>query len=214
QTVRDFLARWGVTLQQGQVIDVGRNVGSDPKIPLLQKGQYNTENLPELVGVLDTTFYPGLGALVPSREKMDNIGLAGLAVTSSLSWLVADPTQTTPQPSDTIGPFTVAVAVKAAGPLDGQPDPGATEAATLVVFADSDFATNKYFYAFSNGDFLLNAVNWLAGDISLVSIRPKPVAFRELVLTRTERDFIRYSTWLLLPLAMLSVAGLAWWRRR
>ncbi|MDP3063874.1 MAG: GldG family protein, partial [Chloroflexota bacterium] len=46
QTVRDFLARWGVTLQQGQVIDVGRNVGSDPKIPLLQKGQYNTENLP------------------------------------------------------------------------------------------------------------------------------------------------------------------------
>ena len=54
----------------------------------------------------------------------------------------------------------------------------------------------------------------LQGDVELISIRPKPFAFRELVVTKGELGFIRYTSWLLLPLAVAILGGIAWWRRR
>ena len=85
---------------------------------------------------------------------------------------------------------------------------------TLVVFGDSDFAANSFAAYSTNLDFFLNSVNFATEDFGLISIRPKPFAFRELVVTSQEFDFIRFSSWFLLP----SVIGLAsvvvWWRRR
>ena len=86
--------------------------------------------------------------------------------------------------------------------------------ASFIVFGDSDFATNRYFYSSSNSDFFLNSVNWLVGDIALANIRPKPIASRELVLTRNQFDFMRYSSWFLLPVLMALMGGFVWWRRR
>jgi ABC-type uncharacterized transport system involved in gliding motility auxiliary subunit len=84
----------------------------------------------------------------------------------------------------------------------------------LVIYGDSDFATNRYFYTSSNSDLFLNSVNWLVGDEDLTSIRPKPVAPRTLVVTSTERNFIRYTSWFLLPALMAVAGGYVWWRRR
>jgi len=83
----------------------------------------------------------------------------------------------------------------------------------MLSFGDVDFATNEFFYAYSNSDFLLNAVNWLAGDYNLISIRPKPVVFRELITTKQEFDFIRYSSLFLVPAAILFLGAVVWWRR-
>jgi ABC-type uncharacterized transport system involved in gliding motility auxiliary subunit len=216
ESFRKLLERWGVTVREGQVIDLGSSVAGDPKTPLLSRYQY-TPFLPQLTGVLDVTFFPGLAALAPSQEELpDTIALAQLALTTRKSWLIKDPERTTPEEGDEQGPFTPAVAVRAIAPIGEEPpeNPEEIKEAALVIFGDSDFATNKYFYAYMNGDFLLNAVNWLTGDVALISIRPKPFAFRELVLTRRELDFIRYSSWFLLPIAMILAGGLAWWRRR
>jgi ABC-type uncharacterized transport system involved in gliding motility auxiliary subunit len=88
------------------------------------------------------------------------------------------------------------------------------EVTTFIVLGDSDFASNRFFSAYSNADLFLNSVNWLAKDYSLISIRPKPYAFRELVVLPYEFDIIRYSSWFLLPAVVALLGLLIWWRRR
>ena len=84
----------------------------------------------------------------------------------------------------------------------------------IIVYGDSDFASNQFYYALSNSDLFLNSVGWLAQKYDLISIRAKPVAFRQLVIDQREFDFIRYSSWFLMPTGIALLAGIAWWRRR
>ena len=75
-----------------------------------------------------------------------------------------------------------------AKPGDAQgPDPPtlagrAQKEARLAVFGDSDFAANHYFNLSGNGNFFLNAVNWLTEEADLISIQPKTSSPRTLQL--------------------------------
>ena len=84
----------------------------------------------------------------------------------------------------------------------------------LVVFGDSDFASNDFFTSRDNGDLFLNAVNYVTDDIELISIRPKIRVGRSLVLTSNQRDFVRWSSWLLPPTLLMLMGVWVWWRRR
>ena len=120
-----------------------------------------------------------------------------------------------PTDDDEAGPFYIGLAVRpSVQVLQELQDPSQSEGPFIVAIGDSDFASNTNFYQGSNSDFFLNAVNWLAGDVSLVEIRPKPFQFRRLVLDEDQRDFVQYSSYLLLPVAMVLMAAVVWWRRR
>ena len=241
QGFRDFLARWGIVVGDGHIVDTQRSLGDDNEVTVIARDQY-IDVIPEplnsilgisrLTGRLDTTYFPGLTPLKPAEEgvvffpaepaeegeeeELATVFGTALAVTSTESWLIKDTTRNKPQPGDLKGFFFPAVAVKAIAPLDGEPPSSLADVktASIIVFGDSDFATNRYFYTSSNSDFFLNSINWLVGDVALADIRPKPIAFRELVVTRNEFDFMRYSGWLLLPALMILLGGVAWWRRR
>ena len=238
---REFLARWGIVVGDGHIVDQQRSLGDNNEITVLGNDQYfNT--LPEpfsflgirqLTSRLEATYYPGVTALEPAegvaffppkteeeddqeQEKTPTIFGTALGMTSGESWLIEDLTRSEPRDGDRKGFFFPAVAVKAIAPL-GEELPSSladVRTASFIVFGDSDFATNRYFYSSSNSDFFLNSVNWLVGDIALANIRPKPIASRELVLTRNQFDFMRYSSWFLLPVLMALMGGFVWWRRR
>ena len=121
------------------------------------------------------------------------------------------------QGEDIPGPLPVAIAIEAIAELNQAPqvDPdGAFIVTSIVVIGDSDFGSNNFFSSAKNGDLLANSVNWLARDFELISTRPKTRVFRELVLTQTERDFIRWTGWLLMPVLIGSIGVATWWRRR
>ena len=244
QSFRDFLARWGIVVGDGHIVDKQRSLGDKNEITVLSGGQYftvlpepfNTLGISELTARLDATYYPGVTSLEPAEEGVlffptslveeeaqvveeegnPTIFGTALAVTSGESWLIKDPTRSEPNEEDRKDFFFPAVAVKAIAPV-GEELPSRLadlRTASIIIFGDSDFASNRYFYSSSNSDFFLNSVNWLVGDIALADIRPKPFASRELALTRNEFNFMRYSGWLLLPFLMALVGGFAWWRRR
>ena len=214
----------------GNVVDVGSSLTNDPRTPILQRSQYITsenvaptnfprENPVTITRDLDVTFYPSAVALIPVAEEMPaSLRVTDLALTTLHSWVTPDPIDNTFDPDrDTLGPHGLALAVEAIAPLtiDGISELVGSEGdvTRLMIFGDVDFATNEFFYAYSNSDFLLNAVNWLAGDYNLISIRPKPIVFRELITTRQEFDFIRYSSLFLVPAAILFLGAVVWWRR-
>ena len=253
-TFREFLARWGVQIGDGHIVDPARAIGDRNEITYLTREQY-LQSIPDPLGSLmpqihpalrslslhsittpldNPTYYPGMTALAPVNdprvlffplpvsneediplEELPTIFGTALAITSPASWMTQDP-EGGLRPGDPLGPFYPAVAMKAFGPLDQETPPLTTASVpgSIVVFGDSDFATNPWFYTPDNSDMMLNSVNWLVGDTALISIRAKPFAPRVLELLPNEFDFMRYSSWFLLPAIMAVAGGYVWWRRR
>jgi ABC-type uncharacterized transport system involved in gliding motility auxiliary subunit len=135
---------------------------------------------------------------------------------------------------DTAGPVPVGVAVAARAPapepahdeleLDVEPEAGAEESATasapesakwrLVVFGDSDFATNGQLANVGNPTLVANAFNWLLERENLLGIGPKKPEQVRLSLTPGQVTAVWLGT--LLGMPALAVAGgvAVWWRRR
>ncbi len=190
----------------------------------------------QLTGLLDTTYYPGVTSVSPAEEgalffpdivmeqepeeeeRTPTVFGTALGFTSPDSWLIKEPTRNEPDESagDVRDIYYPGVVVRAVGRVDEPPPENvvSVRTASLVVFGDSDFASNQHFFSFDNSDLFLNSVNWLVGDTPLASIRPKPSPFRPLVLTKNEFNFMRYSSWLLLPILMAVSGAFVWYRRR
>ena len=96
-------------------------------------------------------------------------------------------------------------------PVDGLAD---SDISLILTYGDADFVANSSVGRGGGLDMFVNSTNFLVGDYSLVSIRPKAFAYREFNLDRNEYDFVRFSSWLFLPGIMALAAGLVWWLRR
>ena len=219
--------KWGVDMPEGTIVDVVSSVSSDPRSPIVRRGDYNPDS--PITEPLDDTFFTGASAIqdviirapegLPPNPDEINITLTPLAITSMFSCVTTERDLSNCSGEDDLyGPHAIAMAIEAVAPV-GEEAPAVglgeeVQKTSMVIFGDSDFASNKYYFALSNSDLFLNSVDWLAQKYDLISIRSKPEAFRELVIDQKEFDFIRYSSWFLLPTGIMLLAGIAWWRRR
>lgn len=222
-----LLNKWGVDLPQGTIVDTESSTTSDPRSPIVRRSAYDPNHL--ITRPLDDTFFTGATGIVdiikrapaglPPNPDERNITLTPLATTSFFSCITIEKDLSDCSGKDDIfGPHPIAMTIEAVAPV-GEAPPEANpvtevKVASMVVFGDSDFVSNKYYYALNNSDFFLNAVDWLAQKYNLISIRSKPQAFRHLIIDKREFDFIRYSSWFLLPAGIVMLAGISWWRRR
>jgi ABC-type uncharacterized transport system involved in gliding motility auxiliary subunit len=108
-------------------------------------------------------------------------------------------------PQDVAGPVPLGVAVE--GTRGGKK-------MRIVVFGDSDFATNQLIQANSpNGILLSNALNWLVERETLLAIPPRKTEQVRLNLTK-EQSWTIYGVSLLLLPALAAIAGIVVWSRR
>ena len=215
----DIISQWGVTLGGTSIADAVSNVGGEQLTPLVQRtnGQFppGVGNAAFITEEVDVAFFPevtSVDLVMPQEEFPPFITLSPLAMSTPASWLETDVDDVSYSPGiDRTGPFFIATILEASGTVD---ESERHTLAKLVIFGDSDFARNKFFFSSQNADLLLNSINWLAEDFELISIRPKLVPFRELVVNTRERDFIKWSSWFLPPAFMIVLGGVVWWRRR
>ena len=215
QTFRDIIANWAMVLGNGSIVDPGRSLATDTRTPLISPSQYLPFPITEVLE--SPSLFPGVTSVdiaIDPDDLPQGILFVPLAFTSEISWLEMDPeSDSFDGDVDIPGPLLVASAVMANQPLREGAEPSA-DLTKLVVFGDSDFATNFFYSYNSNADFLLNSVNWLTEDVNLISIRPKPFAIRQLFITQRERNFIKWSSWLLIPGIVGMLGVVTWWRRR
>jgi ABC-type uncharacterized transport system involved in gliding motility auxiliary subunit len=146
--------------------------------------------------------------------------------------LRASPTPTTqagatPQASPT--PTTQAGATPQASPtpsVTGQPQASPssenkakpdekTAEARLVVYGNSNFATDGWFQQQLNSDVFLNSVSWLSKrDEQALSIRPKESKNRRINLSLVQTGILGWTALVIMPLLGFTTAGVMWWRRR
>lgn len=222
QSFIDLFSQWGVTLGGQSVADAVSNVAGEELTPLVQKAnaQYFTSAMPSYEGIniadpLDVTVFPeatSIEPIMPPAEMPPYVRVRPLVRTTPASWLESNVEEVSFSPEeDRPGPFFLAAIVEASGTVD---ETERHEPAKIVLFGDSDFAKNGFFFSNDNANLFLNSVNWLAGDYGLVSIRPKLFPYRELVVTTRERDFIKWTSWFVPPTVMLMIGAVVWWRRR
>jgi len=86
----------------------------------------------------------------------------------------------------------------------------------LVVVGSSDFASDRYARnSRENVVFVANAVDWLAQDDALITIRSKNRSPPQLVFTSaTKHDLVKYANIIGVPALVIVVGSLRLWRRR
>jgi ABC-type uncharacterized transport system involved in gliding motility auxiliary subunit len=93
---------------------------------------------------------------------------------------------------------------------------GNTTNARLVVFGDSDFATNAYYGFYGNSDIIVNSIDWAAKEENLINLTPKTTVNRTLVQPQAyTMGLILLGSLVVLPGIVLA-AGIGSWlvRRR
>ena len=242
ESFRQFMATWGVVINTGYIRDLDGSLPGNPHTLRLQTvnpmelpgeviSQIPRDVLETLLQIttpkgnsLDLVHMPGAAAL---QSFDDGSGLrqpVPLAFSSGNSYVIQDIERTEPRTDqdnepDPVGPFTPVTFVRALGPI-GAPvpsDPSSVnenDIASLVVMGDSDFVSNSFYDRGSGKDLFLNSVNYLVGDHSLVSLRPKVITTREFNVDRNQENFVKFSSWLLLPGLMGLLAAMVWWVRR
>jgi ABC-type uncharacterized transport system involved in gliding motility auxiliary subunit len=109
---------------------------------------------------------------------------------------------------DLAGPVAVGAVAESATPAPGK------KPLRLVVFGDSDFATNQLLQANAdNGLLLSNTLNWLVERESLLGIPPKKTEQVRLTLTSDQIHRV-YLVVALLPILAIVLGGLVFSRRR
>jgi len=225
QEVNQLLSPWGVSIEDGIIIDPSSYVSPNENTPLItwERNYFGFEK----------THFPGAAAITPNPEYTPQIfqseegeiqviwvsedsqtQMLVLFGTTEDSWLEKDfDPLTEPEFDEGIdveGPLALGVLI-AAAPTEGTVEEQGT---TLMVIGDSDFASNDHFYSGNNGDLFLNAVNTLTAGTEIVSIEHKVLPFRRLIVSPEVERFINYSSIGLLPLLVLVIGGIVWWRRR
>lgn len=211
---------YGVTLGRDLVLDPERAFYGDQAAPVILEYGWNpiTKDLPQ-------TVLPHATYISPPEVAQEGVVVERLAVTSNRGWAETDLSQPRfDEGVDPQGPLALAVSIEAEvataeGAPAGQdePDQGADRSrprTRVVVFGDSDFASDGFIGMGGNRDLFVNSVNWLTESEELISIRPKPPEDRGMYLTATQTNLILFSTVVLLPLVVLLAGGSVWWSRR
>ena len=222
ESFNNILAPYGISMGDYLISDAVSNVASKMLTPMLQNanGQYakSEQTGISIADKISVTFYPestSINLTIPVEDTPPHVKFTPLGLTTPASWVETDLDTLGYDDAKPRGPFVIFGIVEASGSIDESPtDVYGNPETKIIIFGDSDFATNKYFHSSDNSDVFLNSVNWLADDYELVSIRPKLTSYRELVINSSERNFIKWSSWIIPPTIMLLFALIVWWRRR
>jgi ABC-type uncharacterized transport system involved in gliding motility auxiliary subunit len=206
----DVLAEWGLGYADDVIVDPERALfGMDPLSPVVESFTYSeiTRDLPAVVIVTARS-------VTSTMEQPEDVSILALIESSDSSWGETDFEALTRQEAaydegaDLAGPLAMAMSMEAYG------EDESAVGTRLVVFGDSDFVANGNMSLGGNLDLFLNAVNWLAEEEELISIRPVAEVSREIILSAGQARFLQYSSVLFLPAVVLLVGLAVWWRRR
>ena len=227
--LKDFLAAYGVELDNGIVLDMNQitqAIGASAVMPLaLQYGPHRiTRDFTNVV-----TIYP-LARPLALKPGIKDVAVLPLVTSTNTSWekmgqeWMKGGKATYDPKLDRKGPFNLAALAEIKlEPKKGEkgktPEKEAKKAEAekktyLVVFGDVDFAANAYFNLSGNGDLFLNTVNFLAAEEKQILVRREEKEAQPLTLKGWQDRFLLLTTLVALPLIMLGAGVRAYLRRR
>jgi ABC-type uncharacterized transport system involved in gliding motility auxiliary subunit len=219
-----LLREWGMALGSNVVVDIS-GATTEPSIAVA--ASYPPHPITDAFRTL--TIYPLARSVDPIPGGASGRVAQPIVETSQRSWAESNLASLTseqgvkpePESGDTNGPITIGAAVSAPPEAAPPAEPAAEPAADapkpetrLVVFGDSDFATNAYGGISGNPNLFANAVNWLAQQENLIAIRPKQADDRRVTMTPRQQSLALWASILIVPGIVFAAGIYTWWRRR
>jgi ABC-type uncharacterized transport system involved in gliding motility auxiliary subunit/ABC-type transport system involved in multi-copper enzyme maturation permease subunit len=219
-----LLKPYGVQIQSDMVYDLASN---EPVSLPSQFGQVIV-SYPLWIRALSTRATPVNaelpGLFLPWASSIDTSGathgtVTPLFLSSKAGGVEREQSLLSPQqdfPRTDLSPRLLAVAVNpraATSKTGADPD---TSLGRVVVVGDEDFASDRYVQNEpGNGVFVLNAIDWLAQDDSLIAIRSKNRTPAPLVYSSTGlRLAVRYGNLIGVPVVIIAFGALRLMKRR
>lgn len=202
-----FLARYGVTLAEDVVYDPeNRLFGGDALSPLISL--YNASH-PIVKDFNVNTLFSLARSVEPASDPQNEGGFTVVPFcrTGPGSWArfrsgAEGPGGAIDFEGTKARPGPISVAVAGVAKLDGQEE---GSEARLVVYGDSDFASNALLPLLGNKDLFLNTIEWLVGEEKLITERPKD---RETQSQLSDIYLTARQSWLLFWLSVVVEPGL------
>jgi ABC-type uncharacterized transport system involved in gliding motility auxiliary subunit len=204
-----LLQEYAVDLGQNFIVDlspVGQLFGADVSMPVVLR--YGEHPITATLAGGTMSFYPFARSVAKGLYQPPGTEVNELVITDQSSWGESDLSPILGQggkvefdeTADLSGPLSLAVAVRAdadtvLGGVGG-------DKARLVVFGDSDFATNDYFGQHANGALVINSLKWLVEGEDKLDIPVKTPRSNPINLIAHEGDTILWLSVFVLPLAV------------
>jgi ABC-type uncharacterized transport system involved in gliding motility auxiliary subunit len=206
----NLLQAWGVTVEKDLILDlspVGQVFGLGPQVSLVSN--YASQPVVDEIRRTHTrTAFPLARSIEiknadkTSVQKLFDSSGGSLATTNLSSANVG-----LKDPRNKKGPLTIAAAgTYNTGKQDSQ--------GRFVVIGSSGWVANGFIPFDGNADLALNAVNWLASDEDLISIRPKAPENRRVSMTQRQFNAVLVTSQFILPLIVVVAGFGVWWKRR
>ncbi len=84
----------------------------------------------------------------------------------------------------------------------------------IIVVGNGAFLANVYSGNGGNLDLGINMVNWLADEERLITIQPRAAKDGKIILSKNQLSFTSVSFLVVLPLLLIAVGLLQWWRKK
>ena len=195
--------QWGIELGNDMVIDLNYD---PPSVAV--SATYNDHPITAKMGNLAVVMPSSRSVTVVSPDRND-LSTTILVLTASNSWaekdveLLKSNTVSFEESADAPGPVPLAIAVE-----------NLTTGGRVVIIGDSDFASTINYAQYGNGDFLMNSIDWAAGQENLISLTPKASTQRVLIMrSQSTMGLILLSSVFLLP-GVVIIGGIIVWIRR
>ena len=216
-----LLARLGVRAEPKVVIDPLDHYSTDPEsvaVPVYEQHSITSR--------IALTFFPGVRPLtvVPSAP---GVSVTPIVRSSKESYVrpvrpveerqVGDrATPGAPAPANAAAEDSKPGSRVLAAAVEGRWPEGGAEAKPfrVVVVGDADFASNSFFPYMSNSDLTLSMVRWLVREDHGPKVRPGIPVPALVLLTRNQMQRIFLGVEVFLPLSVMVVGVVVWWKRR
>ncbi|MGI9423965.1 MAG: GldG family protein [Hyphomicrobiaceae bacterium] len=210
-----LIKKLGVTLPQSIVIDPKSHYSTNPEMVAVTG--YDKHAITRNVSL---TFYPGMRPLELGRP-VAGINTVPLIISTKASYsqpvmpagqrVVAEPQ---PAPSSAKKSQPVPQSHVLAAAIDGTLPGSGHRPFRAVIIGDGDFASNSFFPFMANNDLALAMVRWLAREENETAIASRVQVPALILLTNSQMRMIFLIIEVLLPLSVVLLGGLIWWRRR
>lgn len=194
---------WGIDLKEDLVIDPNAN---DPSVSIAST--YGTHLITEkLMGLV--TVFPTTRSVRPGIVPQE-INQVVLVSTSNNTWAETDMvsiknSQISPDTEkDFLGPVPIVIAAS-----------NNNNKSRIIVFGDSNFASNAYFLEYGNGDLIINAIDWTAKQDELINLTPKNTISRTIIAPQTYTiGLIFLGTVIIIPASVIIIGVMMWLQRK